>query len=834
MRGEGLTEVAHTLMAGLITTRPDYDLPVADNATAVLRSPAILCLEITEATVFVRPGASPMLSVERSCEMAAEAVRTHHGSVLNIVPEMVIADFPQPADAVRAALEIQRRLAGENESGPRHASLELRIGIFALTQSEALSGKKQLEGDAIKASTKFARRAGPGQILISRGVHDGVSDDSDLQCQWVSTLKPDGAGQQEDVFEVSYTEAPACVPARYEVLSRVGTGGMGIVYKVRDLDAREVVALKILKPEAASNEAMQENLRREVFLARKVTHKNVCRIHEFSRSKGTAYISMEFIEGESLLRKLRRSCLLPVDEAVKIVRQICAGLREAHLQGIVHRDLKPANIMVDAAGNVKIMDFGIARLAQENVQHTGTIAGTPSYMAPEQVNLQPVGPRTDIYSLGLLLYEMVVGKQAFEGDNSIVIALKQLNEAPKRPREIVSTIPARVEDVILKCLEKDPAKRFQSIDEFEAALNASVAAPLTASIADAMETDFRRASQNIHALVTKGVDKARPAVPVVVRTSENMQRWLAREGLKARYQVRDAAVYCGGFYRRWMGFSTRGQAVTATVAVGFLLVGATAFALSSSKKSYAAGATAPVAAASPSAGATAGPQNGAAAPADGVRTEQVDFASKMGVTQESDALAAGDGSAAVPNNAGTPTNVDVHPDGVTVNPAAKASAPSTTATQPAATTAAAAGKTRAARNSKSKTTTGAKPAIAAATVSLPVTDPGAATSVAKLAPAPVVAEAVAPAPKPADAAPKSDAKPLTEPYLEIATYKDQLVADKTIADVNALGLHAFSVQKNKLWMESYHVEVGPFTNSVDMANAQKELSSKGFKPHPVK
>src|SRR6202000_87538 len=146
-----LTEVALMQMAGLITTRPDYDMPALEPVAPVLRSPAILCLEITEATVFMRPGSSPMLSVERSCEMAAEAVRTHHGSVLSIVPEMVIAEFAQPADGVRAALEIQRRLAGESESGPRYASLELRIGIFALTAAETASGKKQLEGDAIKA-----------------------------------------------------------------------------------------------------------------------------------------------------------------------------------------------------------------------------------------------------------------------------------------------------------------------------------------------------------------------------------------------------------------------------------------------------------------------------------------------------------------------------------------------------------------------------------------------------------------------------------------------------------------------------------------------------------
>ena len=193
----------------------------------------------------------------------------------------------------------------------------------------------------------------------------------------------------------------------------------------------------------------------------------------------------------------------------------------------------------------------------------------------------------------------------------------------------------------------------------------------------------------------------------------------------------------------------------------------------------------------------------------------------------------------------TPANVDVHPEGVSVvNASSKASAPAGSAAQPNVTpsskaaNAVAAPKTRAVRNTKSKSAANAKPSLASASVSLPVADAATTNGVAnaaKLTPAPTVAEAPAPASKPAEvAATKSDAKALNEPYLEVATYKDQLIADQTIADVNNLGLHAFSVQKNKLWMESYHVEVGPFTNSVDMANAQKELTAKGYKAHPVK
>jgi serine/threonine-protein kinase len=778
----------------------------------------------------VRPGGSAVLSVERACEMAAEAVRTHEGTVLNIVPEMVIAQFADPAAAVRTALEIQRRISGENENGPRYASLELRIGVFAATSADE---PLALDGRSVNASTKFARRAGPGQILISRGVHNAVSDDSDLQCQWVSSLNVDGEAQPQDVFEVSYAEAPACVPARYEVLSRVGTGGMGIVYKVRDLDAREVIALKILKPEAASNEAMQENLRREVFLARKVTHKNVCRIHEFNRSKGTAYISMEFIEGESLLRRLRRVCSLPLDDAVRIVRQICGGLREAHLQGIVHRDLKPANIMLDAAGNVKIMDFGIARLAQENAQHTGTIAGTPSYMAPEQVQLQPVGPRTDIYSIGLLLYEMVVGKQAFEGENSIVIALKQLNESPRRPREIVPTLPARVEDVILKCLEKDPAKRFQTIDEFELALEASVAPARNASLADAMETDLRRAGQNIHALMNRGVEKARPAVPVLVAYSQNLRRAAQRAELKTRYQLRDAAVRCGRYYKSWLGFSTRTQAVTASVAIGFLLAGVVVFARSS-HKSYANNpASVESSAAATQARESAEPLAPQGAPAvslvaEGVKTEQVDLSEKLGISADADPA---DGAKTASSEPRSESDVPAAAD----NNAAGAATNANSANTPSAAHA----SSNRTRLKATKSSQSAHPVLASMTAALPLGGPEqdrAFADTAKLEPAPAPAAAASNAAKSAQ---PSDAKAapaatLPEPYLDVTSFKDQLLADQAAANISKSGLHAFSVQKSHLWMETFHVEVGPFNNSVDMAAAEKQLSAQGFKPRPTK
>ncbi|MGH9706051.1 MAG: protein kinase domain-containing protein, partial [Candidatus Acidiferrales bacterium] len=181
----------------------------------------------------------------------------------------------------------------------------------------------------------------------------------------------------------------------------------------------------------------------------------------------------EFVEGESLRSVFTRFGGLPLRKSVHLAMQICSGLKEAHAQGIVHRDLKPENVMIDAQGNVKIMDFGIARSMEAGTRATGSLAGTPAYMAPEQVAGKPVDYRTDIYSLGLILYEMFTGAQAFHADTAVAVALKQLREDPAPPHEVEPAIPVSIERAILKCLEKEPVRRFQSIAELENDLRAS-------------------------------------------------------------------------------------------------------------------------------------------------------------------------------------------------------------------------------------------------------------------------------------------------------------------------------------------------------------------------
>jgi WD40 repeat protein/serine/threonine protein kinase len=267
------------------------------------------------------------------------------------------------------------------------------------------------------------------------------------------------------------------VDARYETLGELGRGGMGIVYKARDRETGELIAVKVLKPEIAADPSSIERFKSELRLARKITHKNVCRIYDFNRAGDTAYISMELVQGESLRSILNRFGTLSYRKGIEIARQICAGLREAHAEGVIHRDLKPQNIMLDTAGNAKIMDFGIAR-SMEAGATTTLVVGTPGYMSPEQAEGRAVDQRSDIYTLGLILYEMFTGTPAFAGDTPLAALIKQMREQPAPPHEPDPTIPGWLESAIVKCLERDPTKRFQSVDELQAALDQGLQCPV--------------------------------------------------------------------------------------------------------------------------------------------------------------------------------------------------------------------------------------------------------------------------------------------------------------------------------------------------------------------
>lgn len=253
---------------------------------------------------------------------------------------------------------------------------------------------------------------------------------------------------------------------RYQIIEELGRGGMGRVYKVFDKDIEEKVALKLLNPDIASDEKTIKRFRNELKFARKITHVNVCRMYDLNEEKGVPFITMEYVPGEDLKTTIRRMEQLTVGKAISIAKQVCEGLAEAHRLGVVHRDLKPQNIMIDSQGNAHIMDFGIARQAEaRGMTVEGMIIGTPEYMSPEQVEGKEADQRSDIYSLGMIIYEMLTGRVPFEGDTALSIALKHKTEIPREPREFNTQIPVDLNQMILKCIEKDREKRYKSANE---------------------------------------------------------------------------------------------------------------------------------------------------------------------------------------------------------------------------------------------------------------------------------------------------------------------------------------------------------------------------------
>ncbi len=257
---------------------------------------------------------------------------------------------------------------------------------------------------------------------------------------------------------------------RYRIVGLLGKGGMGEVYRADDLKLGQAVALKFLPEHLTTDGAALARFHREVRVARQVSHKNVCRVYDIGEVDGRHFLSMEYIKGEELSSLLRRIGRIPADKAIQLARQICAGLAAAHDVGVLHRDLKPANVMIDGDGNARILDFGLAGLSEEFADNE-LAAGTPAYMAPEQLEGKEQTVRTDIYSLGLLLYELFTSKKAFEAATlGELLKLRKSNTAPTSAGSLVKDLDPLVEKVIDRCIQTDPALRPSSALQVAAAL----------------------------------------------------------------------------------------------------------------------------------------------------------------------------------------------------------------------------------------------------------------------------------------------------------------------------------------------------------------------------
>jgi len=253
---------------------------------------------------------------------------------------------------------------------------------------------------------------------------------------------------------------------RYEILELLGQGGMGAVYKARDTELDRLVALKLIRRELAKNPEILRRFKQELILARQVTHKNVIRIFDLGESGGTKFITMDFVEGQDLRHLLVEQGKFPPEQAARMMLQICRALEAAHTEGVIHRDLKPHNIMLDKTGRVYVMDFGIARSAYlPGMTQTGALIGTPEYMSPEQARGEKLTAQSDLFSLGVIFYELLTGQSPYPGDAPLATLWKRLQEKPKPPTEVDPAIPKPLNDIVMRALEIEPEDRWASARE---------------------------------------------------------------------------------------------------------------------------------------------------------------------------------------------------------------------------------------------------------------------------------------------------------------------------------------------------------------------------------
>ena len=265
------------------------------------------------------------------------------------------------------------------------------------------------------------------------------------------------------------------VDGRYRIISRLGSGGMADVYLAEDTQLGRKVALKLLYRRFAEDAEFVERFRREASSAAGLQHPNIVQVFDRGEWEGTYYIAMEYLEGRSLKQVLQEEGPLDTDRAIDVVVQILKAARFAHRRGVVHRDIKPHNVIVDAEGRAKVTDFGIARAGASDMTETGSILGTAQYLSPEQAQGHPVDSRADLYSIGIVLYELLTGALPFDAESPVTIALKQVTEDPVPPMQLNPAVSPALDAVVMRALRKDPAGRFQDAEEFIAALESAMA-----------------------------------------------------------------------------------------------------------------------------------------------------------------------------------------------------------------------------------------------------------------------------------------------------------------------------------------------------------------------
>jgi serine/threonine-protein kinase len=373
----------------------------------------------------------------------------------------------------------------------------------------------------------------------------------------------------------SFSGSPALVGGRYQILRLLGAGGMGSVYEARDAELDEIVALKTLRRELIEDADMLDRFRNEVRLARRVTHKNVARMFDIGEHGGEKFLTMEFVDGESLAAVLEREKRLPIGRVVEIITAVCAGLSAAHAAGVIHRDLKPDNVMLARDGRVLVADFGIARAAHaEGGKTMGMVLGTPAYMAPEQVlGEKNIDARADIYALGAMLFELFTGEDAWTGDTAMGIATARLLAPPPDPRQRRKDIPDGAARVIMRCMAKARDERYASTDQVARDLNL-----LTLPVAQPLDAAVTLVRDQPAAL--KGPTSSDKTVAVLPfrnagpAEDEYLAEGLTDDLIDALSMTRGLRVCSRGTVAKWKGSSQDPRAVGSELGVQVVVEGA--------------------------------------------------------------------------------------------------------------------------------------------------------------------------------------------------------------------------------------------------------------------
>jgi eukaryotic-like serine/threonine-protein kinase len=432
-------------------------------------------------------------------EKVRAAVSGSRGKIESVSGHRVVARFEGPERGTRALAAASRILGAGTEED---LAVEAESPAIALAAGRVVTGpvplgetaERALVGLPVQQIESLLREATPGEVLLSREVHGELAEAFEAAGFRLAPRR--GVVSPHPLYVVSprmaarvtgattgpdaVTLAPAgpamatvtgvspgsLLGARFEILSVLGAGGMGVVYKARDRELDDLVALKMMKRDLWGDRTQLERLKSELKLARKITHPNVLRTYDFGEIDGVPYISMEYVRGVTLRYMLDQSKRLPYSAGLRLAKQLCAGLAAAHSVGVLHRDIKPENLILESTGNAKLMDFGIARpISRETPGQTqaGFIVGTPQYLAPEVLRGQEADPRADIYSCGVVLYEIFTGALPFTGPTTMDVVMKHLREAPPPPRSHWPEIPPGLEAALLQCLAKDPDERFRSV-----------------------------------------------------------------------------------------------------------------------------------------------------------------------------------------------------------------------------------------------------------------------------------------------------------------------------------------------------------------------------------